>query len=279
MKRMLTILWTLLVSGGYFPVSLAEGIPGIHPLQTDRLTITVGGYFPGIDGDIWADENESDKGTHIDLQDDLGMDDSDTLPSLGITWRLSERNRFMFEYFEVGTAGSHVLERAIEWEELDFSIGTKVKGNIDLGVLRAFYGYSFVKDEVKELGAGLGLHYLDADMSIRGNAFINETPVFNVERGVDDWAVLPNIGIYGNYAFSDKWVLLGRVDWISASIDKYQGGLWNVEAAIQYQLFRNFGLGLSYRYVAFDIEVDESDRDWGADVDFGGPLAFFTVNF
>lgn len=268
-----------IIASSYCTAETTNSISGIHPLQTDHFSGAIGTYLPKLDGTIWADHSATDRNTHIDMQDDVGMDDSDTMPALMLNWRFTPKSRLQIEYFDVGSSGDKIIEREIEWEDLDFQVGTEVNSEVNLGVLRAFYGFSFLKDDKKELGAGVGLHYLDADFSFRGDALINGEPVADAERELDEWAILPNIGAYGNYAFSDKWILIGRVDWISAAIDKYEGGLWNVEAAVQYQAFRNFGLGLAYRYVALDIEVDENNADWGADVDFSGPMVFITTNF
>ncbi|MGV6826710.1 MAG: hypothetical protein ACWA5Q_07015 [bacterium] len=259
--------------------AMAGTFPGIHPLQSDRFSVSAGGFFSDIDGHAFFDSSKREVGTDIDMQDDLGMDDSDTQPSFSALWRVSERSRLHAEYFEIGSGGAAVIDRKIDWGDLDFQAGVKVAGDMDLAILRAFYGYSLIKDQRKEFGVGIGLHYLDAEILLSGEATKDGESVGKAEAGFDDWAVLPNIGAFANYALSDKWLLIGRVDWISAAIDKYEGGLWNAEGAIQYQLFRNFGVGVAYRYVALDIEVDEDDRDWGADINFNGPMAFFTANF
>lgn len=269
----------MIIVGLYCSSVEAAPFSGIHPLQTDRFSFNLGGYLPELDGRIWADADKFDAGTHIDMQSDLGMDDSDSLPAMGFLWRFTDHSRLQVEYFEINSSGSKSLNRDIEWGDLDFSTGVIVESDMNLGILRAFYGYSFVKDDKKEFGAGVGLHYLDSDILLRGNATVNDVPLIDAEGRLDEWAVLPNIGAYGNYALSDKWLIIGRVDWISAAIDKYDGGLWNVEGAVQYQAFKNFGFGLAYRYVALDIEVDESGVEWGADVDFSGPMLFVTTNF
>lgn len=280
MKKILSTICGCIFSASLFSATASAGTyAGIHPLQSDRFSFAIAGYFPEIDGAVWGDHDLTNEGTEIDMQGDVGMDDSDTLPAFMARWRFFEKSILQFEYFDINSAGGKTIGKTIEWEDLEFQVGAKVNGNLEMGVLRAFYGYSFIKDDKKEFGAGIGLHHLDVDISFRGDALINDTPVLSAERGIDEWAILPNIGAYGNYAFSDKWIVTGRVDWISAAIDKYEGGLWNVEGAIQYQAFRNFGVGAAYRYVALDIEVDEDDGDWGADVDFSGPMIFFTANF
>ncbi len=280
LKTIYIPLLSLLVTGILScSASAADSYDGIHPLQSDPFSFALGAFFPDVSGKFWKNSPDGDDGTDVDLHDDFGVDNSQTLPAFALTWRFSNKSRLQAEYFTFGQSNSHALDKEIDWGGLDFAVGATVKSNMDLGIIRAFYGFSFIKDDKKELGAGAGLHYLDIDVSLKGDATINGEPVLDVARGIDDGAILPNVGIYGNYALSPKWLLIGRVDWISANIDIYDGSFWNVEGAIQYQTFEHFGVGLSYRYIAFDIEVDDNGG-WGMmDIDYTGPMLFFTANF
>ena len=251
---------------------------GIHPLQSDRFYVGLGGFYSDTDGQYTLDDPDGDGGTDVDLGD-LGITKSNTLPSAAFVWRLSNNHRIQAEYFSVGQSTKKTVTKQIEWGDLEFEAGASIKSDMGMDIARAFYGYSFLKDDKKEFGAGIGLHYLSLDTSLSGDATINDTPFIDAERGFDDWAILPNIGAYANYAFSPKWLISGRIDWISANIGDYEGGLWNTEAAIQYQAFNNFGIGVAYRYVAFDLTADKSDGDWKADLQYSGPLMFLTVNF
>ena len=281
MKKLFLTVCAFIISGSFIgSVAVAAPYTGTHPLQTDTFSMGVGVFFSDLDGEVWADPERTDGDLAIDLQDDLGLDDSDELPALAFTWRISERQRFQFEYFEIGSDGSGKVERNIEWDDLEFLAGVKLKGGMEMDIGRGFYGYSFLKDEKKEFGAGLGLHYLGAELYIEGEALKDGQSVASAKADIDDWYILPNLGLFGNYAFSEKWLALGRVDWISADLYDYDGTLWNVEAALQYQAFKNFGVGLAYRYLSLDLEYSgDKKSDWAFDLDYSGPLVFFTANF
>ena len=53
----------------------------------------------------------------------------------------------------------------------------------------------------------------------------------------------------------------------------------NASVSLQYQAFDNFGLGVLYRYVDFEIEKDQKILDWSANMTFDGPSVFVTANF
>jgi hypothetical protein len=70
---------------------------------------------------------------------------------------------------------------------------------------------------------------------------------------------VPNIGVWYKYSISENWALRGRLDWLSASIGKYDGQLTNASFGVNYQVARNFGIGLNYHNFKLDVTVDESD--------------------
>jgi len=263
-------------------VSFAGPFNGIHPLQSDRFTIGFGGYGPDITGYFSIDDSNGDDGSEIDIDVTAELDDDDILPAIGLTWRLSNNTRIQGEYFTVGQSAKKTLTHTIDIGDLEFDVGASLKTDMDMDVARAFWGYSFVKTDTTELGAGLGLHYLNLDLSVAGKAHIGDIEIApeRAKRSIDDWAILPNVGGYANYAFSPKWIVGGRLDWISANIGDFDGTLWNAEAHIQYQVFDHFGVGLAYRYLDFQLAKDDSSKgDWETELEYSGPLLFFTANF
>ena len=92
---------------------------------------------------------------------------------------------------------------------VDFEVGAELKTKAKTKIARAAVGYSFVKTDQVELGAGVGLHYLDWETTLKGNATINGEPVISAKRkaAVDGWA--PNLALFGGYAFGSQWLLGG----------------------------------------------------------------------
>jgi len=283
MKKLIHIQWPAvlglaLLSG----ISFAAGpFNGIHPLQSDRFSIGLGGYAPDISGYYLINDPDGSDGDEIDAGD-VGLDDSDVLPAIGFMWRLSNNTRIQAEYFEVGQSAKQTASKTINIGDVEFDVGASLNTESSLDVARAFWGYSFVKNETTELGAGLGLHYIGLDFSLAGKAHIGDIEIApeRAKRSIDESAILPNIGGYASYAFSPKWLVGGRLDWISANIGDYDGTLWNAEAHVQYQMFDHFGVGLGYRYLDLQLAAEDSRTgDWETELEYSGPVLFFTANF
>lgn len=247
----------------------------VHPLQDARLFARIGAFFADIDGSYEKFDSSGNPGTSIDYNQ-LGLDDTQSLPIAEVAWRLSDKFHIRAEYLTISEDTSDAIERDISWGDLDFSLGVDVRTDLDVDIVRAFFGYSFIQDQTKEISAGAGIHYASIDISLAGNATVNGTPIGNAQEALDEWGVMPNLGVQGNYALSPKWLLQGRADWLSLTFDDYSGDLWHLEAGIQYQAFKHMGFALAYRYLDFELEEDE---EWETDLEYTGPVLYLTVNY
>ncbi len=132
-------------------------------------------------------------------------------------------------------------------------------------------GYSFVKNTQAELGGALGLHVTDFTMSLAGANVAKRTG--------DALAPLPTVGLYGSYALTPRWLLSGRADFFSFSHHDYDGSLVNLVAGVDYRFTRNFGIGLGYRYVDYDLDVTKSSFSGNVQYEFSGPVLYLAGSF
>ena len=76
-----------------------------------------------------------------------------------------------------------------------------------------------------------------------------------------------------------RWLVSTRVDWFGASIGDYSGDLWNANAGVTFQAWRNVGFSLSYQFFKLNVEVDKSDWHGGADLTYHGPYVAANINW
>ena len=87
---------------------------------------------------------------------------------------------------------------------------------------------------------------------------------------------LPNFGAWYMHAFSEKWASTIRIDWLSASIDRYDGHIINSALNVGYALSDHFGIGLAYNFFELNLKVD--DPGWTGRIRsrFEGPYISLT---
>ena len=238
----------------------AEEAEDIHPLLTTDFSLNVGVFFPertfkiGIDATVPGIERE------IDISEQLNLSTSETTEAYEIGWRFSEHWLLRTQYFSVGGSRSATLNEDVQWGDYTFGAGTGVFGGIDVSVARLFIGRTYSRDERREFGFGAGVHRLDLEAHLAGQAIINNDPPLYTERRVSTNGPLPNLGAWYVYSFTPKWALSTRLDWLSASIDKYDGTIINASAGVVYAFNRHFAAGLSYNY--FEVDVDINEDNW-----------------
>ena len=92
-------------------------------------------------------------------------------------------------------------------------------------------------------------------------------------------APLPNIGVWYYYSWSPKWALVSRVDWFSASYDKYSGGLWNAGLGVDWALFEHVGLRATWNYFELDADVEEANWRGSVEIAQHGPFLALTTRW
>lgn len=243
----------------------------VHPYLQDRWNIRLGVFYPNVDTSARLDSTTFGVGTQVNFEDDLDLEDRKVMGTILASMRLGERWRIEAEYFALKRDGVRQLSTTINWGDSSYTVGTVVSSEFDSSIYRLSGGYSFIKDDQRELGIALGLHVTDFEASIAASGVGAEA------EGV--LAPLPTIGAYGAYAFTPRWLLSGRVDFFSLNYDGYDGSLTNFHAGVEYQFTRTFGVGVGYQYIKYDLDV--MDDGWNGNVTykFSGPSLFAVASF
>lgn len=265
----------------YFALLATSIIPGaalaqdydFHPTLSDNFTATLGAMRSSNSFKIRAD-GLADRGDDIDFDDSLDVGNHSTFFNGQLRWKFGSERKWSLwgQYFSNTAKGNVTLDEDYEWEDVIFGKGTYVESGVKLAVSRAFIGRSFFKNDQNDFGLGVGIHNLDISAYIEGQVRINgsNTEVRRVEVG--DNQILPNVGGWYNFSPAKNWLVHGRVDWISANIGDYDGGLWNVSAGVGYQAWRHVGFDLSWQYFNLHLDVDSSDWQGSTRMTYSGPV-------
>lgn len=241
----------------------------------ERVWIEASGYFPGIETKVSV-SRPGQPGSDIDVENDLGMDDTDTLPAVYAGWRFSPRWVLTGEYYALDREGSKSLSRTIDFDGVTYPIGVTIDSKLASNVYRATLGYSFLQNDRSELGAAIGLHATDFEIELAGET---QGGASAVVRNRTFLAPMPTLGVYGTYEATPRVILNGRVDFLSLELDEYSGGITNAQASVSYRITPMFSAGLAYRYVAYDLQAEKTDFVADIDYNFSGPSVFARVSF
>lgn len=267
---------TLLALAASPSVLLAQDQPG-HPLLTSDFLLNGGAFFPQKEFRLTVNGDISRPDDPIDFEDAIGVKQDESTFAMDLTWRFGEKWSVAGQYWQTSDSQTAALDEDVQWEDVVFKEGTFVKGYVDFEVIRLFFGRTFSTSEKHEFGLGLGLHWLEIEAGLEGQVLTSLGDSEFYRGSVSADAPLPNIGGWYTYALSPKWAVYSRLDWLSASIGDYSGGLWNLGAGVNWAFTDHFGVSASYNYFNLNLDVKKSYWNGSSDLSQHGPFLSLTA--
>lgn len=256
-----------------------QSLPGgANPTLNEDFSLRLGAAFLGGETKVSSQVDGGNAADDVDF-DSLGIDGDETSGYMGGRWRFADRWQLDLEYFGTKHEGSGIAATDLDFGDVTIPVGVAARAEFDVDIYAVSVGWSFVKDELKEFGIGLGLHVADMKAEVSGAGFVDGVAVPFASETADATAPLPNIRLYGGYALSPKWAIEAGLGYFSLAYDKYDGQLLTANAALEWRPYENFGIGTGYTYVDVDLEVDENNRTDTYDFRLNGPMVYLVAGF
>jgi hypothetical protein len=239
--------------------------------ELDRFKLNLGAFIPFFNSELRVDSPTLGKGTIIDLEDRLGLDENITQFRADGYLRFFRRHRLQLGYYQLSRSASTQLTDPVQFGDTIFPAIT-VKTETDISVYEASYMFSFLQNENLEIAGTLGAQTIDIDASIAGgNGQYSES--------ASVVGPLPVIGLDLIYKFTPDLHLTSRAQFFTFEIDKYDGTLIDFRAALEYRFYKYFGIGVGYNSFFVDLDIDGSKLLGKVDYRFQGVNIFGVVRF
>lgn len=225
-----------------------------------------GGYLSlSPDGEI-AVSSSGVSGTSLDLEDDLGVDDSDDF-FLEAALQLGSFRLFA-AYLPINFSGDSVLAEDIAFNGETFVQGSRVESEVDIDIYEAGLAWFLVNmDDMPvriQLGPEVAVKYVDTHVEMQDSDLgLSESEDFGVP--------IPTVGVRGRLAFADLLGVVGRAGYAEYNDNSFM----DIDAQVEFSPLPLVGLFAGYRYL--DVDIDESDVL--IDATFSGPYAGALVRF
>lgn len=236
------------------------------PVLADEMFALKGGYLKLRPKGNFSVSSGGVKGTSVDMDDDLGFDDSENYLVEGAMKFGSFR--IFAAYMPVKFSGDGVLSQNINFNGETFIAGSQVDSDVDIKFYQAGLAWYLINLDDQpvrlQLGPELTAIYIDADLKMQENTY-------GLQESASAGAPVATIGLRGRVAMGDYVGVAGRVGYLDFKDNSF------LDADVQVELspLPMVGIFAGYRYL--DVDVDESDVVINAT--FDGPYAGAMIRF
>ena len=220
-------------------------------------------------------------GARLDVEKDLGVRDSFTVPRMTLGWRFGKRHILTGGYYDLSRDGIERLERTIELPGgVEFPVEVEVATTFTTRLGKLQYTYLFHRDEKVTLGIGAGLFVtrLGVGLSIDGNVGSQQQTTAVFDESVT--APLPVLGFRLTYRITRKLGVLASSDWFILNYnDQYTGVLNDTQIYAAHRTFKHVGFAGGLNIQTFNLELEDDDLLWQLDARLVGLLGAVTFYF
>jgi hypothetical protein len=250
----------------------------VNPALDDKFTFSLGYLRNELKGDITVTRPPFAE-TPVDLER-LGIDEATNTPWGGFRWRFSDRWSLNFTFNRWDNSGSRTVTEDFNFGGQEYVAGANLDTSLGADAYILDVAYAFHKTDRAEIGVGVGLHAFDLKASIAGSLSLDDDPLVEFDTKSEELiAPVPNLRLYGIYAFTNRFSVRANGGWLSANYDDYEGAFYYLSTAAEYRFTERFGAGIGYQYTDIDIKHDDGLDKEEYDFQFDGAQLYLTYSF
>lgn len=250
----------------------------------DGFAANVGLFASRAKAEVRADGNVQTRGSTIDLDRDLGVGGTQSLPYVNLTWRPWERHEFEFSYYDSDKSHTRRLDRDITFRDNTYHAGVQVDSKLSYTSYGAGYRYwAWIGDE-QALGISAGLQAYSFKLRLRGTASIDNgsggaTTTGDVTSRASTDLPEPYIGLAYRYQMASwaRLVMDGGV--FKANINDIDATLYNARFGLEFMPWEHVGIVAQYVFNKLDADVDKDDFHGRANLRFDGAQVLLKIAF
>ncbi len=211
-------------------------------------------------------------GTPFSAEDDFHLSPHARQVRAEFIFRLRERSRLRVDMWELNRDAVSSPTRTINYGGSSFTPADLVASRFDWQQIDFTYTYSFLRWTKFELGAGLGLHLLQAE----AEASVAARGVHEDLSGSGPFATL---ALDGTWRISRRFALSARGQYFNFTANSVTGKLGDYHADLQFRWRPNLAFGLGYENTHTKLDVSNSNPSGLLRVDTRGPELFARASF
>jgi hypothetical protein len=239
-------------------------------------TVAISGSFghAWLDSTLRLDASDGTRGTALDGERVLGLEDHENTGRLDVVLRPRPRHRLRFglNYLPSDRSAREVIGEDILFGDNVYVAGDEVVSQLRIRSWSIAYAYSLVRSSRAEIALSAGVTSVD---------FVAEAGV--PARGLKDSEErsfpAPQFGLEATVRFADRWYGEARYQYLRLNTSDAKGSFGQLDAALVFQFDPNIAAGLAYAQVEGDISKEQFGDSGRLAYSSRGPRLFLRVSF
>jgi len=256
----------------------AQQAPAPEPASpiTDHFAFRAGAFFGSVKSYGRVDDPSSGViGTPFSLEKDFHLCSCARQARAEFIFRLRERGRLRVDLWELNRSGVAAPTTTIIYNGHSFTPSELVYSQFNWRQVDLTWTYSLLRTSRFELGAGLGLHLLEAEADANApNAL--PAPVQEQFTGAGPF-MTPALD--GTWRISRRFAFTARAQYLKLTIHSVSGSLADYHADLQFRWRPNLAFGLGYESTQTRIDISNSNPNGFARLGTHGPELFARASF
>jgi hypothetical protein len=248
----------------------------VAPWFVERFKLSAGFFLPVNNTNIKVGIQGRAQGTEVNLNHDLGFSNVTGTFSSDFQWRISRRSHLNGSFYNINRHSTHTLQKDLIFKEDTFHINASVSGYFNTAIYQISYGYSILAKPKYEVGLMVGTHLVGGKIGLSlnaGGAGISKSGDFGFT------APLPDLGIWGDYALTNRLAFILEADYLALSVGNYSGNILAYNVSFTYKLLNQFNLSLGYMGLNFKLDLTEKNATASLKWGYNGPDLALTFSF
>ena len=243
--------------------------------QNDRFTLRLGVMDADASSELTARTQFMGQDYRYSQEFDFGS--NELSPRIDGTFRFSERQRLVFDYFQYDKENTATLDGDLSFGEVTIPAGSFARAEAEFTLASLMYDYAVVDTDTFELGLQIGAEWAKLD----GRLLAEAGPYRYEDRDQQD-GYAPVVGARFTFAPGEKWLINLQGQYLDADwgdFGDYDGSISRANAAVEYRFTPVFGAFVGYDWFKLDARRGGRDGSLGLDHRFKGPVAGVSLSF
>ncbi len=246
------------------------------PWFVEKYRVSIGTFLPVSNTNISVDIKGGVAGQEIDFERDLGFNQTQLTFQANFQWRISRRSRINLNYYNIPRKSTYNIQKDIIFNDIVYPVSASINSYFNTAIYQISYGYAILAKPNYEFGVLIGTHLVGGEV---GMAINNPNGSISGSSDFGFTAPVPDLGIWGGYAFSDRFAVNLEFTYLALTTGDVTGRILSYNALFVYRATGKLDVSLGYSGLNFSVDVYKTNAEGHFKWSYNGPSLGVTYSF